>query len=97
MKPITKYTQGGVYGQSLSLKSTAGGLLAGNQKPDSLKPKCIYCSQGHWSDECTKFATLQARKEKLKNSCFKCLQRGHVLKDCRRNRQCAHCSKLNHH
>ena len=97
MKPITKYTQGGVSGQSLSLKSTAGGLLAGNQKPDSLKPKCIYCSQGHWSDECTKFATLQARKEKLKNSCFKCLQRGHVLKDCRRNRQCAHCSKLNHH
>ena len=62
VKPITKYTQGGVSGQS---KSTAGGLLAGShkapvaQKQSPLQPKCIYCSQDHWSDECTKFAVKE--------------------------------------
>lgn len=101
MKPTIKYTQAGASWQSLSLKSTAGSRLAGShnppQKQDSLKPKCIYCSQGQWSDECTKFATVQAHKEKVRNSCFKCLQKEHVLKGCRRNRQCAHCGTLNHH
>lgn len=59
--------------------------------------KCIYCGQAHWSDECSKFTTLQARKDKLKGSCYKCLQRGHLLKDCKRDRPCAHCNKPSHH
>ena len=98
----TRHTQG-VSGQTSSFKSTAGSLLASSHKTTMvskqipLQPKCIYCSQGHWSDECTKFTTLQARKERVKNSCFKCLQKGHMLKDCRHNRQCAHCGRQSHH
>ena len=82
-------------------KPTAGGLLTGNSKPNvnSTPPqaKYFYCSQAHWSDECSTLKTLEARKEKLKGCCFKCLQKGHVLKDCKRERACAHCGRRNHH
>ena len=55
------------------LKSTAGGLLAGSgrsvtaTRQHSIPMKCIYCSENHWSDECFKFTTLQARRDKLKD------------------------------
>ena len=88
-------------GRGYFYKPTAGGLLTGNSKPNvnSTPPqaKCFYCSQAHWSDECSTLKTLEARKEKLKGCCFKCLQKGHVLKDCKRERACAHCGRRNHH
>jgi len=81
-------------------KSSASGLLAGssrNQVPKRHQIKCVYCGQPHWPDECDKFTTLQSRREKLKGSCYKCLQRGHLLKDCQRGRVCVHCGKQGHH
>ena len=84
-------------------RPTASGLLAGNsrnQAPKRYPPlqiKCVYCGQPHWSDECKKFATLQARREKLRGSCYKCLQKGHLVKDCQRDRPCVHCGKSGHH
>ena len=82
--------------------STAGELLAGSggtgpPTRQQSTPKCVFCTQAHWSDECPKHTTLQSRMEKLKGSCFKCLQKGHVMKDCRKQRICAHCGKTNHH
>jgi len=59
--------------------------------------RCIFCNQNHWSDECSKYTTQNARKEKLKGSCFKCLQKGHTAKDCQKQRICFHCGKSNHH
>ena len=50
-------------------KPTVGGLLAGNSRNQGLKRyqplqiKFVYCGQSHWSDECSKFTTLQTRKE----------------------------------
>ena len=84
-------------------KQTAGGLLVGNgrstvtKQHHPLQTKCVYCGQPHWSDECNMFTTLQARREKLKGSCYKCLQKEHMLKDCRRDQLCAHCGKPGHH
>ena len=81
-------------------RPTAGELLvggssnSGNSRPNL---KCVYCGQNHWSDECTKYTSQRARMEKLKGSCFRCLQRGHMAKDCQRQRSCAHCGKNNHH
>lgn len=84
-------------------RATAGELLAGsisnsggNRKPQS-SFKCIFCSQNHWSDECPKYTTQHARMEKLKALCFKCLQKGHVAKNCQKPQTCAHCGRNNHH
>ena len=81
-------------------RPTAGEMLvggssnSGNSKPNL---KCVYCGQNYWSDECTKYTSQRARMEKLKGSCFRCLQRGHMAKDCQRQQSCAHCGKNNHH
>ena len=84
-------------------KATAGELLVGGSNNPSNSQgfqnvlKCVFCSQNHWSDECRKYSTQQARMEKLKGSYFKCLQRGHVAKECQKQRSCFHCGKTNHH
>ena len=83
------------------VRPTASGLLsgqnkgAGPQKPRQIK--CVYCGQPHWSDECTKFSTLQARREKLKGYCFVCLRKGHVSRNCDKETTCAHCGRKRHH
>ena len=72
--PATNPNHGGQRAQQSHLKpkSTAEGLLAGNghskgQNPQrGTQPCCIYCTEPHWSDECSKFSTLEVRKEKLK-------------------------------
>ena len=84
-------------------RSTTGELLAGgsnnsgNDRRPQITARCVFCSQNHWSDECTKYITQRARMEKLRGLCFKCLQRGHVAKDCQKQRSCVHCGKNNHH
>ena len=84
------------------LPPTAGELLAGSGSsgPTTRQRnamKCIFCAQSHWSDECPKYTTLRSRMEKLKGTSFKCLQRGHTMKECHKQWSCAHCSKHNHH
>ena len=59
--------------------------------------KYFYCSQTNWSDECPNLKTLEAHKEKLKGYCFKCLQKSHTVKDCKKERACAHCRRYYHH
>lgn len=93
-------------------KPTTGGLLTGSHSKGppqrelshresprkEIQPKCVYCTQSYWFDQCPNFPTLEARKKKLEGSCYNCLQKGHTLKDCMKDRVCAHCgSKKNHH
>ena len=40
---------------------------------------------------------LQERREKLKGYCNTCLKKGHMSKNCTRNKICAHCGKWNQH
>ena len=96
------YKQGHQQREFRSYKSTAGELLAGGSSDPSQRSsqkvlKCVFCGQNHWSDECPKYTTQQARIEKLKGLCFKCLQKGHMAKDCQRQRSCYHCGKTSHH
>ena len=68
-----------------SSKPTASGLLAGSTKqrrPKQIQAKCIFCSQPHWSDECSNCKTLHERREKLKGLCYICLKKGHLSKNC---------------
>ena len=89
------------YKRPQQARPTASGLLSGQYKPTPLQRpmqiKCVYCGQPHWSDECSKFSTLQARRERLKGCCFICLRKGHVSKNCDRERACAHCGRKKHH
>ena len=58
--------------------SSAEALVADVQATGNRKermrthPKCRYCSENHWSDECEKYATIEERKQKIKGSCYMC-------------------------
>ncbi|KAL1454798.1 hypothetical protein WDU94_008938 [Cyamophila willieti] len=58
---------------------------------------CVYCDGSHYSDECDRYRTVDARKEKLGNRCFICLLPGHLSGYCRLEYRCWHCSKFNVH
>ncbi|XP_070546913.1 uncharacterized protein [Ptychodera flava] len=85
--------------------SSAQALVIGERGPthqasEKLNPKrrCHFCEQHHWSDECTKYSTVEARKEKVKGQCYICLKKGHRLKDCVVNKPCFFCrQRKNHH
>ena len=53
--------------------SSAEALVAGVQTADNKKtrkiyPRCKYCDENHWSDECVKYDTLDARKQRIRGS-----------------------------
>ena len=58
-----------------------------NQKAN---PRCSYCSNGHFSHECTKYKTVNARKDRGMSLklCFNCLTPGHSFKTCRSSKTC---------
>ncbi|XP_048000284.1 uncharacterized protein LOC125237334 [Leguminivora glycinivorella] len=62
------------------------------------KFSCIFCSGNHFNDECTKVKSLQLRKAKLNNRCYKCLGLGHLGRMCKAKIQtCPHCGKRGQH
>ena len=66
-----------------------------NQKTNQ---QCSYCSSSHFSHECTKYKTVNARKDRVMSLrlCFNCLKPGHSSKVCRSSRTCRTCG-LHHH
>ena len=82
-----------------SSAATAEALVANTNQTSENRfyDQCRYCSKRHWSDECTKYSTIEERKKQLKDSCFKCLKVGHVSKDCKRNKTCVYCGEINVH
>ena len=71
------------------LMSSAEALVAGVQATGNRKerrrthPKCRYCCENHWSDKCEKYATIEERKQKIKGSCYICLNPTHQSISCR--------------
>ena len=43
---------------------------------------CRFCNGNHWNDECTRYPTIEARKQKIRGSCFICLKQGHRRNEC---------------
>ena len=76
------------------LMSSAEALVAGVQVTDNKRartkfyPKCKYCDENHWSDECAKYAIVEARKQKIKGSCFICLKSTHQASGCQQRVKC---------
>jgi hypothetical protein len=61
------------------------------------KPKCIFCSEEHWSDECKRVVTRDQRKKFFvyKNLCFNCGRTGHRGSQCH-SRGCFKCGSKHH-
>ena len=68
--------------------------FSGNGKP---KPKCIFCNEDHWIDECKKIVTQDARRKFFvdKSLCFNCGRAGHRGSQCR-SRGCFKCGSRHH-
>ena len=83
--------------------SSAEALVAGVQVTDNKRartkfyPKCKYCDENHWSDECAKYATVEARKQKIRGSCFICLKSTHQASCCQQRVNCYYCRQWNYH
>ncbi|KAF6208352.1 hypothetical protein GE061_016806 [Apolygus lucorum] len=59
--------------------------------------KCFYCREDHYSDECSKFRTLEERTNEIKQFCQICFGKTHESKNCRQNKPCFHCKKKRSH
>ena len=61
-------------------------------------PTCAFCSDCHYSDQCTKFASPDKRFELVKSKrCYKCLSLDHRSDACVRARPCFYCKSTAHH
>ena len=84
--------------------SSAETLMAGAQRASNrmerktLSSRCRFCDGYHWSDECPKYTTMEARKQRIKGSCYICLREGHNANDClKQGTRCYFCKQMNHH
>ncbi|XP_060608071.1 uncharacterized protein LOC132760172 [Ruditapes philippinarum] len=46
---------------------------------------------------CTRFATLEERKNRIRDSCYRCLKDGHGIRECKSNKKCVYCNQFNRH
>ena len=79
----------------VSSQQTNQPMKQSNQKTNQ---QCSYCSSGHFFHECTKYKTVNARKDRVMSLklCFNCLKPGHSSKVCRSSRTCRTC-RLHYH
>ena len=102
-KDDSKHPTGGTWpiSEAKEVKTTTEALFSVTNPPKDQKVRkrnvCIYCSGKHWSDECEKYPTVTARKEKIKGHCFICLKPGHHQKHCKTSKVCVHCQQKNKH
>ena len=59
----------------------------------------VFCNKDHFSDECHAMADVESRRIAAPKGgcCFKCLRKGHMVRDCHRAKACFHCGKEGHH
>ena len=69
-----------------------------NQSNQKTNRRCSYCSGDHYSPECTKYKTVNARKDRVMSLklCSNCLTPGYSSKTCRSTKTCRNCG-LHHH
>ena len=60
-------------------------------------PKCPYCAEAHYSDECQRFPDVDSRKDRILGHCFKCLSNSHTALQCKVSNECVYCRATTHH
>ena len=85
-------------GEKANVKQVGVSSQQTKQSNQKTNQQCSYCSGGHFSHECTKYKTLNARKDSYMSLklCFNCLKPGYSSKTCRSTRTCRTCG-LHHH
>ena len=89
-------------GEKANVKQVGVSSLQPNQQMKQSNQKtnqqCSYCSGGRFSHECTKYKTVNARKDRVRSLklCYNCLNPGHSSKTCRSTRTCRMC-RLHRH
>ena len=53
-----------------SVRSTTEAFYTGSGAAKTLQPKCHFCKNSHWSDECEVFQTVSDRKTRVKGHCL---------------------------
>nr|CAD2188322.1 unnamed protein product [Meloidogyne enterolobii] len=64
-----------------------------NYQNASKGPRCLFCTESHWSDQCQKYNNANARIQfvRLKNLCMGCLSNSHTKLQCQRPSTCFYC------
>jgi len=82
---------------------TAASLVSGNgaraQNPEyERKLSCIFCGKSHRSQHCKLVTDSKSRKSILmeKGRCFRCLQSGHLSRNCSSKIKCFNCGRSHH-
>ena len=77
---------------------TSGHVLA-THKSATTTPSvtCAFCEKQHYSDECTTYRTVDARKKQAPDRCFKCLRYSHSSGTCHIDCRCFYCGKSGQH
>ena len=75
---------------------TAGTFFGATSNIESTVPKCLYCTERHFSASCSKVTDINARKDILRREkrCFLCLKKGHLLDQC--DKSCRNCKRRHH-
>ena len=83
----------------LSTEALTAGPKIKSRQFERSKPfvSCRYCNGKHWNDECQIYPTIEARKQRIKGSCFICLKQGHKTNECTLTKGCYYCRQINNH
>ena len=68
------------------------------QSKSKTNHRCSYCSGEHLAHECTKYKSVQSRKDRILKLrlCFSCLAPGHSSKMCHSTKTCRSCGASHH-
>ena len=72
--------------------------LPSRQSRNNTNQKCSYCSGEHPAHKCSKYRTIQSRKDRLVKLrlCYCCLSPGHSSKMCHSSKTCRSCGGAHH-
>ena len=75
---------------------TGGAFFGATSNTESTVPKCVYCTERHFSVSCSKVTDINARKDILRcdKRCFMCLKKGHLVDQC--DKSCRNCKQRHH-
>ena len=90
-------------GSSAKVAATSTAPAAATKAAAKAAPKstgCVVCGAGHSIAVCEQFRELEigAKKTAVYNAgaCFKCLERGHLARDCKFEGRCVTCQRAHH-